>query len=203
MPSSPKLKFLDTNNDFAVQYKYPAAVMFNYHLPKSSIWGHSLRKMEPARQKALFGGFLAKAVAEYSSSNGSLTVLGAALRNDGNVSRQLQHFTLLLGSSPHGAFWPLNGEQAERCVNEIIRDETLRPGVMLLQGFQVTKWSINGRPAATDSMFNLYYSFKPCVSTFLKFETMEHFQYVKQVLQDLKFCTLSEKHLKPSRRAKA
>ncbi|HEX8371428.1 MAG TPA: hypothetical protein VF585_01505 [Chthoniobacterales bacterium] len=38
--------------------------MYRYMPPKSSIWGHSLRKMAPERQQRLFDAFLDRAVAE-------------------------------------------------------------------------------------------------------------------------------------------
>jgi len=43
---------------------------------------------------------------------------------------------------------------------------------------------------------------KACISTFLQFQTVEEFQFVKEVLSDLQFCVLNEKHLKPVKRAK-
>ena len=43
--------------------------MYRYSPPKSNMWGHSLRKMEPMRQKMLFDAFLKKAVAEYKYSS--------------------------------------------------------------------------------------------------------------------------------------
>ena len=41
---------------------------------------------------------------------------------------------------------------------------------------------------------------KPCISTFLEFQTIEEFEFIKGVLSDLEFCTLNEKHLKPVKR---
>ena len=44
---------------------------------------------------------------------------------------------------------------------------------------------------------------KPCISTFLEFETIGQYEFIKRVLADLDFCKLNEKHLKPnSQRAK-
>ncbi len=49
-------------------------------------------------------------------------------------------------------------------------------------------------------MINLFYGMKPCISTFLQFETVEHFEFIRQVLEYLHFCKLNEKHLKPMKR---
>ena len=41
---------------------------------------------------------------------------------------------------------------------------------------------------------------KPCISTFLQFETAGQFEFIKRVLSDLDFCKLNDKHLKPIKR---
>jgi hypothetical protein len=185
--------------------------MFRYSPPKSNIWGHSLRKMEPAREKALFDEFLKRAVAEYSFTGGSLTLfIGSPpaswplelQRQWGHVtSDDVQRFEQLLGASAReGAFHSLTGQQCEMALNEIIQKSALIPGAMLLQGVNVSKWLIDGQPVATQSRMVLYFGLRPCISTFLQFQTPDHFEFVKRVLSDLKFCKLNEKHLKPIKR---
>jgi hypothetical protein len=65
--------------------------MYRYSPPKSNIWGHSLRKMEPMQQKALFDEFLKRAVAGHSFTGGSLTL------HIGSVSVLLTASVELLG----------------------------------------------------------------------------------------------------------
>jgi hypothetical protein len=167
--------------------------------------------MEPARQRALLDEFLKRAVAEYSFQNGSLTTSGLpaddlqgeegpmGLATSGNTQR----FERVLGVvARNGAFYSLTPGQCEAALNEIIRDSSLAPGVLLLQSVSISQWSINGQPAATQSQLVLYYGMKPCISTFLQFQTVDEFQFVKQVLSDLRFCKLNEKHLKPIKRGK-
>lgn len=181
--------------------------MYRYSPPKSNIWGHSLRQMAPTRQKALFDEFLKRAVAEHSLTGGSLTLyMGSApaffpLEAQGmwgHVTRNdVQRFEQLLGTSAReGSFYSLSPQQCEAALNEIIRNSTLIPGVMLLQGVDVSKWLIEGQPVATQSRIMLYYGMKPCLSTFLQFETTGQFECIKRVLSDLDFCKLNEKHLK-------
>ena len=43
----------------------------------------------------------------------------------------------------------------------------------------------------------------PCISTFFQFETVEQFQSVKRVLEDIGLCKLNEAHLKPIKIRKA
>jgi hypothetical protein len=167
--------------------------------------------MEPTRQRVLFEEFLKKAVAEYSFTGGSLTLfIGSAppfppLEAQGMwghvTSNDVQRFEQLFGTSAReGSFYSLSPQQCEAALNEIIRNSALIPGVMLLQGVEVSKWLIEGQPAATQSRINLYYGMKPCISTFLQFETTGQFEFIKRVLSDLEFCKLNEKHLNPIKR---
>ena len=185
--------------------------MYRYSPPKSNIWGHSLRKMEPAQQRALFDEFLKKAVAEYSFTGGSLTLfVGSApaflpleaQETWGHVtSNDVQRFEQLLGTGAReGAFYSLTPQQCEVALNEIIRNSALIPGIILLQGFHISRWLVDGLPVATESQIMLYYGMKPCISTFLQFQTTDQFESIKRVLSDLKFCELNEKHLKPIKR---
>jgi hypothetical protein len=185
--------------------------MYRYSPPKSNIWGHSLRKMEPTRQKALFDEFLKLAVAEHSFTGGSLTTsIGSpplfwpleAQKTWGHVTdKDVQRFEQLLGTGARkGAFYSLTPQQCEMALNEIIKNSTMIPGVMLLQGVNISKWLIDGQPVAIQSQIKLFYGMKPCISTFLQFQTVDQFEFVKRVLSDLQFCKLNEKHLKPIKR---
>ena len=186
--------------------------MYRYSPPKSSIWGHSLRKMEPAKQRALFDEFLKKAVAAYSFTGGSLRLLvGAApgflpVEMQGTwghvTSEDVRRIEQLLGATAlEGAFYSLTPQQCDAALDEINRNRGMIPGIMLTQGVTISQWLIHGRPTATQSMINLFYGMKPCISTFLQFETVEQFEFIRQVLEELHFCKLSEKHLKPMKRA--
>ena len=107
--------------------------MYRYQPPKSSIWGHSLRNMKPARQRALFDEFLKKAVAEHSFTGGSLTLfVGSdpavqrleARGISGHVtSNDVQRFQELFGAGDRdGAFYSLTPPQCETALDEIIRN---------------------------------------------------------------------------------
>ena len=185
--------------------------MYRYSPPKSNIWGHSLRKMEPARQKGLFDDFLKRAVAEHSFRGGSLTlIVGPApaflpLEGQGMwghvTSKDIERFEQLLGTASRGgAFYSLTPQQCEMALNEIIQNRALIPGVMLLQNVKISKWLIEGQSVVTQSQITLYYGIKPCISTFLQFQTTDEFEFIKRTLSDLQFCKLNEKHLKPIKR---
>jgi hypothetical protein len=182
--------------------------MYRYSPPKSNIWGHSLGRMEPARQRELFAEFLKGAVAEHLFTGGSLTFfIGEApaflpLEAQGQwghvTSDDVGHFERLLGTSAReGAFYSLTAQQSEAALAELIQRSSLLPGSILLQSVEISKWLIEGQPVATQSRVALYYGMKPCISTFLDFETTGQFEFIKRALADLDFCKLNEKHLKP------
>jgi len=172
------------------------SAMYRYQPPKSSNWGHSLRNMQPSREKALFSDFVARVVAQYSFLDGILLMANASQRE------VVQHFERLLGTTVgrDGATFALTPQQCQQCLDEIVADAALRPRLLLAEVFGISMWSINGEAIVTDSRIHLQYGIKPWVSTFLQFETVEQFHYVKRVLEDLGFCKLNEKHLRSSKR---
>ena len=176
--------------------------MYRYSPPKSSIWGHSLRKMPPARERELLSKFLATAVAEYKFTNGILTISNDPFR------ATIQRFERLLGIAAKGnGFYSLTAQQCQQCLEEILRDDALTAGktssFSLLQGVAISKWRIHGQEIPTSSEITLYYGEHPCISTFLQFEDIGHFLFIRRVLEDLRLCKLSEKHLQPDKRKTA
>lgn len=185
--------------------------MYRYSPPKSNVWGHSLRKMEPARQKALFEQFLQKAVADYSITGGSLTLFTGtappflppeAKGMWGHATHEdVERFEQLLGATAsNGTFQTLTAPQCETALAGLVQNSALTQGAMLLLGLDITSWLIEGRPVKTRSMIHLRYGMDPGISTFLEFDTPAQFEFIRQTLADLNFCKLNEKHLKPGKR---
>ena len=165
--------------------------------------------MQPARQRELFAEFLRRAVAAHSFADGGslqffigdappFLPLEAQAQWGHVTSDDVRHFEQLLGASARqGAFYSLTSQQCEAALTELIQRGALLPGSMLLQGVDISGWLIEGQPVTTQSRVVLYYGMKPCISTFLEFETPGQFEFIKHVLADLGFCKLNEKHLKP------
>jgi hypothetical protein len=152
--------------------------------------------MHPAREARLFAEFLSKAVADYSFTGGDLFIVEATLR------REIPRFERLLGAAAarDQAFHSLTRRQCERCLDEMLRDEALIPRLMLVEAFAISQWSIKGRSSPTDSRVHLYYGLKPRLSTFLQFDTIEQFNFVKHVLENLRLCRLNARHLREVKR---
>lgn len=175
--------------------------MFRYQPPKSSVWGHLLRKMPADREKARFQEFLATAVAEHKFSSASLSIQDAS----GQV---VPRYERLIGMPAQNGccFYHLTLEQSNRCIDELIKDEASAPGAArhfaLAQMFEITKWRVDGQDVPTSSSVTIDYGQLPCISTFFQFETVEQFHSVRRVLEDIGLCKLNEKHLKPVRTKK-
>jgi hypothetical protein len=121
-------------------------------------------------------------------------------------ARTAEHFERVLNVKSFNGFFPkLSQAQIEICFKELVLDERLYVGqhVNLLEPVSIAKWLINARPSATHSSINLYYGSFPLLSTFLRFDTLEDFEYIREVMQTLKLCRLNDKHLKLVRRANA
>ena len=144
--------------------------MLFYQPPKSSIWGHSLRGMPAARARALFTDFLGAAVGSYAWR--------ASRMQRGN--EELPH------------------DQFEACIQQIIAEQTAKKTsrAWVAQHFDISAWRIHGHLIKTFSTITLYYGSGACISTHLQFDKKEHFDYIRQTLEDLGLCTLNEKYLK-------
>ena len=175
--------------------------MFRYQPPKSSVWGHLLRKMPPDRAKARFQEFRNNAVAEDKFSSASLRIQD----DSGEVVRRYERL-VGIPTQDGCSFARLTLEQSDRCIDELIKDESSTPGAAarfaLTQMFEITKWRIDGQEVPTTSSVIIHYGQLPCISTFFQFETVEQFHSVRRVLEDIGLCKLNEKHLKPVRTKK-
>jgi hypothetical protein len=180
--------------------------MYTYQPPKSSVWGHALRKMSPLQMRTRFQVFLDAVVGECCPIGGSVfyqpTMESLFQAEPGN--RCMAHFARLLKLEEESpAFVNLDPRQVEQCVDELVRDELLYvpggAGAVVMGGFRVTKWKLGDRLSATDSLFNLYYGANPRISTFLVFRDQDEFSLVRQALEDAGVCRLNEKHLKEKR----
>lgn len=171
--------------------------MFRYQPPKSSVWGHLLRNMPAERERALLGRFLATAVAGHRFSSAQLSI-------HDSPRQVVQRYESLVGLiSRNGRFDSLTHQQSELCLDQLVRDQAAGAGeadrVRLAQAFELSKWRIDGREVPTRSLLSMHYGELPCISTFFQFETVDEFQGIKRVLDEIGLCKLNEQHLKPIR----
>jgi hypothetical protein len=180
-------------NDSAAKKDLPGK-MYRYQPPKSSIWGHKLRKMSALRASALLEEFLAKATRHHKFKSASLSI---NYRDD----RIALRFAEILGIETKDFMHEkLTFDQSNVCLQEIIRLESTSSadaGVILLnQCFEIAQWAIDGKSVNTRSRLTMSYGALPCLSTRLWFHTVDQFQYIRHVLSDLGLCKLNEQHLK-------
>lgn len=171
--------------------------MLRYQPPKSSVWGHGLRRMPAQRARTLFREFLDRSVAEYRFSSAMLSV-----HDDSGQVRS--RYERLLGIVSRGGYFDgLSEEQCDRCIERLIEDEASEPAaaacLMLSQSFELLGWRIGGGEAATKSLLTMHYGQLRHLTTFLQFESVEQFQAVRRVLAEIGLCKLDERHLKPTK----
>lgn len=176
--------------------------MFQYSPPKKALWGHSLGKMPTARAKSLFDEFLSQATRDHKFMSADLMILESL---PGLVSQ----FENLLGMPVQGQdpkqFSNLSESQGEQCVNGIVKYEassnvpSSRSPFWFSESIAIPKWHIKGQDVRAGSWCTIHYGRSPRFSTAFYFETVEHFQAIKQLLKSLQFCELNEKYLTVAR----
>src|SRR5262245_60981678 len=178
--------------------------MYRYMPPKSSVWGHKLRRMSPAKQNQLFVEFVQRAVAEYRVSHVSLMISKKAFAAAETIQPVVEYFENLLGAASHnGYFSRLSAHQFDQCFVSLVEDPALLSGpstiLILNRCHAITKWRINGVDCPTDSSFDLSFGPEPRLSTFLTFHSIQQFRYIERILAELRFCRLNQRHLKQVR----
>lgn len=170
-----------------------------YSPPKSSCWGHSLRKMKPDIQKERFDKFFAKAIKDYTFQSGSIfyqPAFGESLTSPTFDN----HFMKLLKIKDTKLFYHLTEEQLNLCFNELLKNPPLfisgKTGVTVSSFFLIKTWNINGKDVPTKSHMHIYYGAQPLVSPGFSFDSMTEFDYFNQIFQDLKICELNPKYIK-------
>jgi len=177
--------------------------MYRYMPPKSSVWGHSLRRLRPAEAKARFGRFLAAAAGEHHPTGGNVFYQPTTetLFDHSRRDRCTAHFTRLLGLEDDPRWLSnLDSRQVELCLEELIRDDSLfvpgGDGAVVLAGVRISSWRMGDREVPTDSHIHVYYGACSRISTALTFNDLDEFSFVRQVLEEVVLCRLNEKHLK-------
>lgn len=175
-----------------------------YSPPKSSCWGHSLRKMKPDLQKELFDQFFAKAIKDYAFQLGGIFYQPSFGGPFSSPSFDTHFLKLLNVKETQPAFSNLNEEQFNLCLNELLENPSLfvsgKEGATVHSFFLINTWNINGRAVPTKSHMHIYYGARPLVTPGFSFDSMDEFNYFNQIFQDLKICKLNPKHIKKVKR---
>jgi hypothetical protein len=159
------------------------------------MWGHFLRKMPSERATRLWDRFMGLSVSEYKYQSSELRI---SYDSSGLINKKFEN---LLEVTPlKGSFYNLNQEQYDLCLRELIKEELLLGDqtnpFMLSKSVQISKWKIQDQDILTDSWITLNVGDMPFVTTFLQFDSVENFLKVKEILEEIKFFKLNEKHLK-------
>jgi hypothetical protein len=173
-------------------------MMYRYQPPKSSIWGHKLRKMPAHRASRLLEDFFSRATRRREFKSASISIAA----KDHPITPRLA--AILNLPSKEFMHTRLNLDQSNACLQEIIRLESISSadaGIILLnQYFEISQWAIDDRPVNTRSTVTMHYGALPCLTTRLWFETEKEFSYIRQIMSDLGLCKLNKQHLKLMKR---
>lgn len=184
----------------------PNYSMFRYAPPKSSIWGHKLRKMAAPRERQLVDEFLNLATVGSAFNNGSVSLPKVAPGWEplpGAFLDLIRLFEREIGGFPSdsGYYANLNQTQFDFCYNQLLQAGALdvdNPASGHLSCLiTIPRWRLHGREISTSSNLIVHYGPLPCLSTMFRFETVDDFYSVQKILSDIGLCNLSEKHLKP------
>ena len=179
--------------------------MLRYQPPKSNIWGHSLRKMKPSKERAAADEFEKKTVAKSVLGASSLWI--ARVLADKAIGAELiQQFETALGKESKEGYFHIVEAEFETAFGVLVslEDELpdLKAHVLLSRRVKVQEWLIDGVAVPTASTLSWDFGTRPGVSTFLQFNDRREFDFIAAAFEELKICRLNEKHLKPVRRAK-
>lgn len=182
--------------------------MYKYAPPKSSVWGHSLQKMKPGKQKTLVDEFINKSVSEFQFNNSSVIyqrTLDTVFDDDlANKSTKIFEDLISASSSDVVDLSNLTEEHFKLCLKELQSNSSHfisgKSGIILKYGMKISKWLIDNKEVPTESIFIVSYGAKPWVTTFFTFSEIDHFHFVKKSLDELGICKLNQKHLKRHRK---
>lgn len=150
--------------------------------------------MPVARAHLLVDTFLGKAAAEYAFVSASVWTSGT---DEAIVARYEQ---LAGARAMHGHIWNLDHRASEACIAEFVKDEAVfrekDVHLSIWQTFTVSRWRVGEAETLTESKIIAAYDIRPHLQTSLTFESMEQFEFVRDVLSSIGLCQLSEKHLK-------
>jgi hypothetical protein len=173
-------------------------MMYRYQPPKSSIWGHKLRKMPADRARRLLEEFISRATGHHEFRSASLSIM-----RDHPIALR---FAEVLGMPSVLLHERLTHDQSNACLQEIMSLESSAPAdariVLLNQCFEVSQWAIDGRFVATRSKLNMHYGAVPCLTTRLWFETEMQFNYIRDIFNELGLCRLNKQHLRSMKPSK-
>lgn len=150
--------------------------------------------MHVAQAHQLVDTFLRKAASEH-------VFVSASVWTSGTDEAIVARYEQLAGArAMHHHIWNVSHEASEACIAEFIKDEAaFRENDVHLsvwQTFTVSRWRARETEALTESKIIASYDIRPHLQTSLTFESMEQFQFVREVLSSIGLCQLSEKHLK-------
>lgn len=185
-----------------------------YMPPKASIWGHSMKRMKPAKMRAGFQAFLDQAVLRYES-NGPVDCY-VSVNSGGESQQNATAFIRSFLSENHlPAEWDdsaggryVDEAVFERCLDWFVehwesfsrlKKDFFYSSFCLHRDFHVQAWKFD--PALEDlnlqGVLGEDYGDYPYVGTMLEFRTLAEYRWVADIAQQTLGIRFNDKHLRP------
>jgi len=156
--------------------------------------------MKPDVQRERLELFFSQSVSDCEFSTGSVFYqpgFGGPLQSD----EFDDHFmNLLHAPATQPAFSNLNETQFELCFRELLERPELfesgRHGATVGAYYSIKTWNIKGVDVVADSALGMYFGAKPVIIPRFSFETLDIFEYLREVLEEVRLCKLNPKHIK-------
>lgn len=183
---------------------------YYYRLSKSSIWGHSLRKMQPSTQYNRINSLLNELDIEISEERFHLS-LGHSLKDtsvNDDFDKVYSEITHILGIKEIiiNPFQKLDKNQFQIVLDYLFSIENeLKKMFIYINVENVIKincWKINNKKVKTMSELGINYGCEPYIGTEFILNNEEEFYYLYEVFNRNNICKLNKKHLSPIKNPK-
>ncbi|HEY8876707.1 MAG TPA: hypothetical protein VIN03_04025 [Roseateles sp.] len=168
--------------------------MLRYKPPKSSVWGHRLRRMPIGRVHGLLQQFLETTADGCKWGDGNLWMSNA---DPDTVSR----YEAAVGrATTQGYIQGLGYGECQRCLELLLADEqdfrANEVHLSLWRPIEIGQWKRRTSDLLKPSLLTVQYDVHAHLQTTLFFESPDQFQFVADALRNLGLCALNRRHLK-------
>ncbi len=176
--------------------------VISYNPPKSSVWGHSTRRLAPGEFRRRVAEFLSVATTQFETNQRILTIPGIHAGLDVQARNVVEQLHQEIGAPQDAAQdRQLSEEEFGVCLDVIAATpKTAMPvSLLLVQMHEVHCWNspepLKSVPAK--SWLLEYYGSTQCLSTALVFSSIDEYRWVKGTISRTIGIELNDKHVRP------
>ncbi len=171
--------------------------MYQYTLPKSSVWGVAIKSKPASELREAVGHVLGQLTDKHQSTGGSVfwNPPGTLIEPGVVPHSTLAELADQIGLSSVREHVPVSIEQVELCYEIMLKHPTYwQAGMVLMENLKVFRW--RGEEGETESAVWIQYGRCSRVSLFLRFQAEHTFYRLQQAFADILQTKLNEAYLK-------